>query len=80
MIKEVNRLREKKMNDYDPDTERACAYCIHSSPLDDEDSVLCRKKGVIAADFCCRKFRYDVLKRRPRKVPLPEIDPEDLLL
>ena len=60
--------------------ERACAYCIYSALLDDEENVLCRKKGVVDAGFCCRKFRYDVLKRKPRPLPIPEIDPEDLLL
>ena len=73
-------MSEKKRAEDAPEMERMCAYCVHSVPLDEEDSVLCRKKGVIAADSCCRKFRYDVLKRRPRPVPLPEIDPEELML
>ncbi|MBQ3706808.1 MAG: hypothetical protein II889_02765 [Clostridia bacterium] len=63
--------------------EKICKYCAAAETLSDPDSMLCRRLGVVKASFCCRRFRYDPLKRtpgRPRKtVPgeeleFPEID------
>ena len=71
---------KKKVDEEEREIERCCGYCVHSALLDGEEQVLCRKKGVVSADACCRKFRYDLLKRRPRSLPVPEIDPEDLIL
>lgn len=56
---------------------RACAYCSNASPLLNEDMMLCRKSGIVAAGGSCRKFRYDPLKRVPSLPPqviLPEKD------
>lgn len=49
------------------DITPACAYCQRCTALDDEQ-VLCTKRGVVAADFKCRKFRYDPCKRIPPKM------------
>lgn len=46
--------------------ERDCAYCTHGTPIDG-DKILCVKKGVVAADKPCRKFKYDPCKRVPAK-------------
>jgi hypothetical protein len=59
------------------DIEPACAYCQHSSPVDDE-SVICSKKGIMQPWSRCRKFNYDPLKRVPEFQPKPStkgIDP-----
>lgn len=42
----------------------ACSYCAHGGKVDDQ-TVLCRKKGFVAASYRCRKFKYDPLKRVP---------------
>jgi len=68
------------------DIAEVCALCEHAVPLITEDEVLCRKRGVVAADYCCKKFRYDLLKRKPSRrlpgepllsEPLPTLDDED---
>lgn len=46
--------------------ERACAYCIHGTRLED-GQILCAKKGLKPEDGQCRRFRYDPLKRIPAK-------------
>lgn len=46
--------------------QRACAYCIHGTNLD-ENNVLCAKKGIRLEDSPCRKFKYDPCKRVPAK-------------
>lgn len=45
---------------------RACQYCTHGATLD-ENQMLCAKRGVVAPDASCRKFRYDPCKRVPPK-------------
>jgi hypothetical protein len=46
--------------------EPRCAYCTHSSPLD-EERMTCLKKGVVSCGGSCRKFSYDPLKRKPSR-------------
>ena len=49
--------------------EKYCKYCEHAGTLSDPDSMLCAKAGVVNASHCCRRFRYDPLKRTPRRKP-----------
>lgn len=46
--------------------QRSCAYCIHSTKLD-EEQALCVKKGIVSTDSACRRFKYDPCKRVPSK-------------
>lgn len=46
--------------------EKSCAYCEYGTKLNNEQ-VLCIKKGIVAMDKKCRKFRYDPCKRIPAK-------------
>lgn len=46
--------------------EKMCAYCKHSTP-NDEDTVLCSKKGIKSWDDKCLSFSYDPCKRAPKK-------------
>lgn len=50
--------------------EKACAYCENGTGLIDSESTLCKYKGPVAMDFCCRRFIFDPLKfsREPRKI------------
>lgn len=62
--------------------DRACAYCIHGTKVD-EDLILCAKKGMKEPDDSCRKFKYDPTKRVPHKIkPLDfsKYDAEDFSL
>ena len=54
---------------YDADIVRICAMCEFSADIDDEDYILCSKKGIVPLDSHCRKFIYDLLKRNPGKAP-----------
>jgi len=31
------------------------------------DDVICEKKGLVKADYCCKKFRYTPINRIPPK-------------
>lgn len=46
-----------------------CIYCLFGNPAPDGESMLCTKKGVVAKDFSCKKFKYDIMKRVPKKAP-----------
>ena len=52
------------------DKSPACEYCHYGRVTADEKAVLCEKRGIMRRDSSCRSFKYDVLKRQPRK-PLP---------
>ena len=45
--------------------EKICAFCENGVRMLDSDSVLCKKKGPVRADFHCRKFVFDPLKENP---------------
>ena len=47
--------------------EKYCKFCEHAGTLTDPDTMLCDKAGVVRASHCCRRFRYDPLKRQPKR-------------
>ena len=56
---------------FDKKMEPRCAYCQRCAPLD-EETVMCLKKGVVAAGSHCRSFKYDPLKRVPPRPAAPD--------
>lgn len=59
----------------------ACTYCFYGEKTEDNTGVLCRRKGVMPLDGSCRKFKYDPLKREPKRMPeLPVYHEEDFKL
>lgn len=49
------------------DITPACKLCAHGIISPDGDSVLCIKTGIRQLDSSCHSFKYDPLKRVPRK-------------
>ena len=59
---------------FSKDIHKLCVYCKHAARIDD-NTLICRKKGIVNRWDHCRSFRYDPLKRVPaRPRPLPEED------
>ena len=62
-----------KKKEKDESVERFCAFCEYANPLPtadgEDDDMICEKRGVVKADYVCRKFRYDLLKRAPKDKP-----------
>lgn len=59
----------------------ACEYCALGRPSPDGETVLCIKKGVVKKDFHCRKYKYDIMKRVPKRAPeMQTFDSEDFSL
>ncbi len=60
---------------------KRCEYCARGKLTVDKQTVLCPKKGPVAPDYHCRKYKYDMLKREPRKPAAVEpINPDDFKL
>ena len=58
-----------------------CEYCKKSRPSPDGENMLCEKKGIVKKDGSCRSYKYDVLKRTPRKPEYDmDVNPEDFKL
>lgn len=49
---------------FDKKANRNCACCVHGSDFMD-NMVLCKKKGPVTPEYCCGKFKYDPLRRKP---------------
>ena len=63
------------------DVSKKCEYCKYGRLTADKGTVLCAKKGPVAPDYHCRKYKYDILKREPRKAnPIEPINPDDFKL
>ncbi len=61
--------------------EPACSYCGWGNPTGDGAMILCEKQGVVDLHFSCRHFRYDPLRRVPKRpAPLPKFDNSDFSL
>ncbi len=62
---EVKRMLFRK------NIDKFCSYCAHAGKIDDE-TYLCKKKGVVASSHRCRKFKYDPLKRVPARIKVKD--------
>ncbi len=61
--------------------EPKCAYCAHGKTAPNGKDILCVRSGVTDKDGSCKKFKYDPLKREPRKpAPLAEYGKDDFIL
>lgn len=58
--------------------EKSCSYCARSGKID-ENTYLCEKKGVVSSYDQCRRFRYDPLKRIPKKAKAKDFSKIDEL-
>ena len=61
--------------------EPSCGYCEHGTLTQDKAAILCQKRGIVIADYSCRKFVYDPLSRQPKvQPPLMKFDKSDFEL
>ena len=56
--------------------EKACAYCAHGV-LTDGGYIACPKKGKREPDSKCISFKYDPLKRVPKKAKAQDFSKYD---
>ena len=60
-------MKKKIFSQYD--ITKSCAFCEFASKTLDESKMLCKKKGVVDAEYSCLAFRYDLMKRAPKRLP-----------
>ncbi|MCL2488047.1 MAG: hypothetical protein FWE80_05120 [Oscillospiraceae bacterium] len=59
----------------------ACEVCLFGRRAVDGKTVLCPQRGVVPLYYSCRRFKYDPLKRMPRRNPsLPKHRAEEFTL
>lgn len=67
------------MNLFRKNIEPRCAYCAKGNTINEKE-VVCPRKGVVAVEYHCYRFRYDPLKRvppRPVKLEVSKLSEED---
>jgi hypothetical protein len=59
--------------------EPACSHCESAiQEITEGSQVLCSKRGVVAANYHCRRYEYDPTKRVPKPPkPLQKFSAED---
>ena len=64
---------------FSKDITPMCLYCEHGKQIHSTDDVICDKKGIVKADYHCRKFVYTPINRTPPKkaVTADEFTKED---
>lgn len=46
---------------------KRCEYCRHATTYHGSDVLFCKYRGVVEPNNNCRKYKYDILKRKPLK-------------
>lgn len=52
---------------YSEDIEKVCGYCVHSKKTDDPFLMICEKNGEVPFRNVCKKFKYDIFKKKIHK-------------
>lgn len=67
-----------KKTDNGATIERSCAFCEYATVITlstgEEPDMICEKHGLVPRDHICRSFRYDLLKREPKKDDFDRIE------
>ena len=62
---------------FDKDQPKICAFCFYGQDYG-QDAILCSKKGPVGLQDHCKKYKYDPLKRQPkRQIVGDNYSPED---
>ncbi|MBQ1537937.1 MAG: hypothetical protein IIZ73_06460 [Ruminococcus sp.] len=67
----------KKKNYFGNNISPSCSYCLYGNRSKEGNKVLCERQGLVDADYSCKKWIYDPIKRIPKKqleIPSQEDD------
>ena len=65
-------MKKKLCEHYD--ISKKGAFCEYASKTLEDTKMLSKKKGVVNSEYACICFKYDLMKRVPRRLPaLPKI-------
>jgi len=57
------------------DLEKSCSLCEHSRFIFSDGNTVCTKGKslkTVSPDYCCSKFRFDILAYRPMPLKIPK--------
>ena len=54
-------------NAFSKELSHACKYCINARSYNNTE-MLCKHRGVVLLNDCCKKYKYDPLKREPQRI------------
>ena len=57
------------------DWEESCSLCEYSQEIFGGDYFICKKKGVVEPNGCCRAFCFDPLKIKVSVRKIPKFTP-----
>ena len=60
-------MKEGAYDDFSPCENPICYYCVYAKAISGTDDMLCEKKGVVSETYTCKKFTYDVRKRKVQR-------------
>ena len=65
-----------------PESDGSCFDCEFGKPSSISSDVMCKYKGIIAANGICKKYKKNLLAARPRKKRsvAGDFSPEDFSL
>lgn len=52
---------------YSDENERKCALCQFGELIPETLEVLCKKYGVVDYDYVCKKYKYDIFKKKVKR-------------
>jgi len=52
---------------YSEDIEKICGYCVDSKNTEDPFTMICEKYGEVPFRHTCKKFKYDIFKKKIHK-------------
>ena len=54
-------------SDISDQVTQICETCKWATPIKTMNDVICSKRGIVKADFCCKLYEYNRLLKRPNK-------------
>ena len=52
---------------YSEEIDRKCALCQFGEPIPETLEVLCKKYGVVEYNYVCKKYKYDIFKKKVKR-------------
>ncbi len=66
---------------FDKNLQKKCEYCLNAQPIGNDGEMVCKKKGIVNSDDFCRGYKYDPLKREPKRQLISDnYSPDDFKL
>ena len=66
---------------FNKNLKKSCEYCKYGTVLELTKETVCKKRGITDGRDYCRSYKYDPLKRIPKKIQISDnYTPEDFKL